>query len=86
MSTKYTEDQARAIILGYNPIASVNEYYDAWQALYDLGAELCETDSLFMDKLICDGVVLTPENYDELGGVAVRGLSSRSAYLFAGDL
>ena len=84
--TSYTEDQARAIILGYNPIASVNEYYDAWQALYDLEAPLCEADELFMDKLICDGVVLTPENYDELGGVAVRGYSSRQAYLYAGDL
>ena len=84
--TSYTEDQARAIILGYNPVASVNEYYDAWQALYDLGVELSEPDKRFLDKLICDGVVLTPENYDELGGVAVRGYSSRQAYLFAGDL
>ena len=84
--TSYTEDQARGIILGYNPVASVNEYYDAWQALYDLGADLSEPDQLLLDKLICDGVVLTPENYDELGGVAVRGYSSRAAYLFAGDL
>lgn len=82
---KYTEDQARDIILGVNPSASVNDYYDAWQALFDLGADLCECDELYLDKLICDGVVLTPENYDELGGVAVRGLSPRTAYLYVNE-
>ena len=26
------------------------------------------SDREYMDKLICDGSVLTPENYEELGG------------------
>ena len=31
--------------------------------------ELSEPDMLYMDKLICDGVILTPENRDELNGM-----------------
>ena len=82
----YTEQEARSIIIGHNPVATVDEYYDAWQALYDLGADLCESDRYYLDKLICDGYVLTPENSEELGGKPVRGYSTRQAYLTAGDL
>ena len=85
MST-YTEEVARGIILGYNPVATLDEYYDAWQALYDLNVTLCDADLYYMGKLIDDGYVLTPENYEELGGVPVRGYSSRHAYLSAEEV
>ena len=48
---------------------TLEEYYLAWQYLYDNNAPLCEADAAYMDKLICDGSVLTSENYEELGGV-----------------
>jgi len=31
------------------------------------------SDALYLDKLICDGVILTPTNSDELKGVPYRG-------------
>ena len=48
---------------------TLEEYYLAWQHLYNMNAQLCEADQYYMEKLICDGSVLTKENYDELGGV-----------------
>ena len=48
---------------------TLEEYYLAWQHLSDFNAPLCESDAAYLDKLICDGSVLTSENYEELGGV-----------------
>ena len=33
------------------------EYYQAWQWLLTYGVELEESDYLYQDKLICDGVI-----------------------------
>ena len=49
--------------------STLEEYYLAWQHLSDYNADLCEADQYYLEKLICDGSVLTKENYDELGGV-----------------
>ena len=49
----------------------IHEWVAAWQYLYDNEAELSEADELYMDKLICDGVILTPENREELNGMNV---------------
>ena len=55
--------------VGTSQCADIHEWVAAWQYLYDNEAELSEADELYMDKLICDGVILTPENYDELNGM-----------------
>ena len=47
--------QAKSIAFGSKPAASLEEYYDAWQYLYDKGVELEIPDVEYMDKLICDG-------------------------------
>jgi len=73
LSSKEQEYRAKEIINGENPVADLNEYYEAWQTLSDIGAKLCESDELYLDKLICDGFVITEENYDELGGIPYRG-------------
>ena len=46
---------AKAIAFGSKPSADLDEYYDAWQWLYDQGVYLNEADANYMDKLICDG-------------------------------
>ena len=73
--------EARDIASGMKPSADLNEYYGAWQFLYDCNATLDSADHYHMQKLICDGNVLTPDNSEELNGNPVRGLSSRSDYL-----
>lgn len=45
------------------------EWVAAWQYLYDNNADLPEPDELYMEKLICDGVILTPDNREELNGI-----------------
>ncbi len=77
--------QARDIARGVTPSVSLNEYYGAWQFLYDCNANLDSSDHYYMQKLICDGNVLPSGNSEELNGNPVRGLSSRSAYLLTED-
>ena len=55
--------------MGTSQCTDIHEWVAAWQYLYDNNAQLSEPDELYMEKLICDGVILTPENYDELNGM-----------------
>ena len=55
--------QAKSIAFGSRPSANLDEYYDAWQWLYDNEVELKEPDILYLDKLICDGNVTPREGY-----------------------
>ena len=64
-----TVDSAKEVAFGILPAVSLVQYYEAWQYLYDSKTPLNESDSYYMDKLICDGSVLTTENYNELGGI-----------------
>ena len=81
-----TVDEALSMVHGYNESCTLNEYYDAWQVLHDEDVALCESDQCFLEKLICDGVILTDENRDELGGQPVRGLSINVARILTGDM
>ena len=51
MNTK----EAKAIAFGSKPSADLDEYYGAWQWLYDNRVYLNVADAGYMDKLICDG-------------------------------
>ena len=55
--------------VGTSQTQDIHEWVAAWQYLYDNNAQLSEPDRLYMEKLICDGVILTPENYDEMRGM-----------------
>ena len=57
--------------VGTSQTQDIHEWVAAWQYLYDNNAQLSEPDRLYMEKLICDGVILTPENYDEMNGMNV---------------
>lgn len=57
--------------VGTSQCTDIHEWVAAWQYLYDNNATLSEPDRLYMDKLICDGVILTPENSEELNGMNV---------------
>ena len=72
---------AKDIAFGLKPSASLDEYYDAWQYLYDNRAPLGEADVNFMDKLICDGNIITPDNRNELGGRPVRNSLNIARFL-----
>lgn len=72
---------AKDIAFGMKPSASLDEYYDAWQYLYDNRAPLGAADANFMDKLICDGNIITPGNRNELGGNAVRTSLNTARFL-----
>ena len=47
--------EAKALAFGSKPSTSLDEYYGAWQWLYDNNVYLNEADAHYMDKLICDG-------------------------------
>ena len=47
--------EAKSIAFGSKMCADLDEYYEAWQWLYDKGVELEQPDIEYMDKLICDG-------------------------------
>ena len=47
--------EAKAIAFGSKPSSDLDEYYSAWQWLYDKGVYLNVADAGYMDKLICDG-------------------------------
>ena len=55
--------QAKSVAFGSRPAADLDEYYGAWQWLYDNDIELKEADIRFLDKLICDGVVVPKDDY-----------------------
>ena len=47
--------EAKALAFGSKPSADLQEYYGAWQLLYDNHVYLNVSDADYMDKLICDG-------------------------------
>ena len=47
--------QAKSRAFGTDPATTLDEYYEAWQWLYDNGVYLNVADAGYMDKLICDG-------------------------------
>jgi hypothetical protein len=47
--------EAKALAFGSRPSVDLEEYYRAWQWLYDRNVELEQPDIEYMDKLICDG-------------------------------
>lgn len=53
---------AKAIAFGSRPSTSLDEYYGAWQWLYDNGVYLNVADAGYMDKLICDGHITIERN------------------------
>ena len=55
--------QAKSLAFGSKASASLEEYYAAWQWLYDHEVELKQPDVNYLDKLICDGVVQAKEDY-----------------------
>lgn len=55
--------EAKSLAFGSKPSATLEEYYDAWQWLYDNKIELKEADIAFLDKLICDGLIVPSEDY-----------------------
>jgi len=59
MNTK----QAKSLAFGSKAPDSLEEYYSAWQWLYDNDVDISTADSDFLDKLICDGCVKAKEGY-----------------------
>lgn len=55
--------QAKMIAFGSTAAVSIEEYFDAWQWLYDNRVELKAADDLYLEKLICDGNVIPREGY-----------------------
>ena len=55
--------QAKMVAFGSHEASTLEEYYDAWQWLYDNKVELKAADDLYMEKLICDGNVIPEEGY-----------------------
>lgn len=49
--------EAKQLAFGSKESASLEEYYDAWQWLYTHKIELPDSDMMYIDKLICDGVI-----------------------------
>ena len=54
--------QAKSIAFGSSPSTSLDEFYNAWQWLYDNEIELKQPDINYLDKLICDGIVIPRED------------------------
>ena len=55
--------EAKRIAFGSTPSATLEEYYEAWQWLYDYDVDLKQPDINYLDKLICDGNVIPKEDY-----------------------
>ena len=53
---------AKALAFGSRPSNDLDEYYSAWQWLYDNGVCLNVADAGYMDKLICDGHITIETN------------------------
>ena len=54
---------AKSIAFGTKPSETLEEFFSAWQWLYDNKIELREPDYIYLDKLICDGSVIPREGY-----------------------
>ena len=54
--------EAKAIAFGSKMSADLDEYYGAWQWLYDNCIYLNVADAGYMDKLICDGHITIEKN------------------------
>ena len=50
--------EAKGLAFGSKESESLEEYYGAWQWLYDNHVYLNVADAAYMDKLICDGNVI----------------------------
>ena len=66
--------EAIAVVQGKKPTCSLDEYYDAYQWLYDNNVELELPEQCMLEKLICDAVIVTQDN-----PVSVRGLTAMGA-------
>ena len=53
--------EAKSIAFGSKMSSDLDEYYAAWQWLYDQKIYLNEADANYMDKLICDGHITIGE-------------------------
>ena len=58
--------QAKKVAFGSQPSNNLQEYFDAWQWLYDNKIELKEPDHDYLDKLICEGSVIPREGYFDI--------------------
>jgi len=54
---------AKRVAFGSVPVETLEDYYQAWQWLYDNDVELKQSDIDYLDKLICDGNVEPREDY-----------------------
>ena len=54
--------EAKALAFGSKESESLEQYYGAWQWLYDNGVYLNVADAGYMDKLICDGHITIEKN------------------------
>jgi hypothetical protein len=54
---------AKRVAFGTTGAETLEEYFKAWQWLYDNEVELQEADMNYLDKLICDGNVIPRSNY-----------------------
>jgi len=59
--------EAKRLAFGSDPSTTLDQFYDAWQWLYDNETELSESDYNYLDKLICDGMVKPREGYSYNG-------------------
>jgi len=55
--------QAKSLAFGSKPSASLDEFYNAWQWLYDNQVDLKGSDLGYLDKLICDGIIVARDDY-----------------------
>ena len=55
--------QAKSTAFGTSGSETLEEYFAAWQWLYDNDVELKEPDIAYLDKLICDGNVTPKDGY-----------------------
>jgi len=59
--------EAKRLAFGSDPSTTLDQFYDAWQWLYDNETEMSESDYNYLDKLICDGIVKPREGYSYNG-------------------
>ena len=66
--------EAIAVVKGKKPCVDTDHFYDCYQWLYDNNVELELPEECMLDKLICDGIIVTEENT-----VSHRGLTAMGA-------
>ena len=54
--------EAIAVVKGKKPCVDTDHFYDCYQWLYDNNVELELPEECMLDKLICDGIIVTEEN------------------------